>query len=146
MELLQLGEVEGVCVDVPLRVADMDGETVLLPVPLGLVLGLAPALRVEGAEGDWEALRLLLGLGVAEAVPLPVALPVEEPVPLPEALRVLLLLLEALPVPLLEALLLGEAPRVSEAVALPLTVLEALRVLEGVTAALPVPVPLLLPV
>ena len=52
LELLQLGEVEGVCVEVPLRVADMEGVTVLDPVPLPLVLGLAPALSVEAAEGD----------------------------------------------------------------------------------------------
>jgi len=60
-------------------------------------------------------------------------------VPLTEELRVLLLLLEALPVPLLEAELLGLAPSVREAEALALTVLEALRVLEEVSAALPVP-------
>jgi len=52
LELLQLGEVEGVCVQVPLRVADMEGVTVLDAVPLPLVLGLAPELRVEAAEGD----------------------------------------------------------------------------------------------
>jgi hypothetical protein len=52
LELLQLGEVEGVCVEVPLRVADMEGVTVLDAVPLPLVLGLAPELRVEAAEGD----------------------------------------------------------------------------------------------
>ncbi len=51
----------------------------------------------------------------------------------------LLLLPEALPVPLLEALLLGLAPCVRELVALLLTVLLALWVLLGVLAPVPVP-------
>jgi len=118
----------------------------LLPVPLGVPLGLAPLLRVPGAEGLWLALRLTEEEGDTVPVPLPDGVPEVLLVAVGELLGVLLLLPEALVVPLLEALLLGLAPSEREAVALPLTVLEALRVLEGVAAALPVPELLPLPV
>jgi len=156
LELLQLGEVEGVTVAVPLRVADIEGVTVLDPVPLPLVLGLAPLLRVEAADGDWEALRLR----ELEEEPVPLPLPVGEPVlllvpvgdavrllvPVGELLSLLLPLLVTLPVPLLEAVLLGLAPLVRDAVALALTVELPLSVEEGVLAALLVPELLQVPV
>ena len=98
---------------------------------------------MPGAEALLEALRLLLQVGEPEAVPLPEAVPVgdpvELPVPLPELLPVPLLLELSLPEALLEAVLLGLAPSVRDAVALELTVLLPLTVLEGVGAAVPVP-------
>ncbi len=142
--LLLLPEAEGVPVPVPLTVMLWLGVWLALPVPLEELLGLAPLLREAGAEGLWLELRLLLLLGDRVPVPLPVGVPELLLVPVGELLALLLALELALPVPLLEAELLGLAPRVREAVLLALTVLLALRVEEGVGAA--VPVPLLLPV
>jgi hypothetical protein len=111
---------------------------------LALLLGLAPLLRVAGAEGLWLELLLLLLLGDPELVPLPVGLHVLLPVPEGLLLSLPLLLPELLEERLTEAELLGLAPLVSEAVTLPLMVELLLRVEEGVACA--VPVPLLLPV
>jgi len=59
LELLALAAEEGVPDPVPLTVTLWLGVWLLLPVPLLLVLGLAPLLRVEAADGLWLALRLL---------------------------------------------------------------------------------------
>jgi hypothetical protein len=118
-------------------------------VPVALVLGLAPLLRVEAAEGDWEELRLK----ELEEEPVPLPLPVGDPVmllvPVGDAVRLLVPVgellsllfpdLEELSLPLLEAELLGLAPFEREAVALALTVELPLSVEEGVLAALLVP-------
>ena len=141
--LLTLPEAEGVSVPVPVTVALWLGVWLLLPVPDGELLGLAPLLRVLAADGLSEELRLLLLVGDAEAVPLPDAVPEEElvalPVPVGELLSVPLLLPEALPVLLLDAELLGLAPAERELVGLELTVELLLRVEEGVGPAVPVP-------
>ena len=50
-ELLLLGSTEGEPVLVPLQVMLWLGVWLLLPVPEGLALGLAPLLRVEAADG-----------------------------------------------------------------------------------------------
>jgi len=145
-----------VLLPVPDTVALWLGVWLLLPVPVGVTLGLAPALRVEAAEGDWVALRLLLLEVEAVAVPEPDGVQVLDPVGLTvivgELLVDPLLLLVMLAVPLLEAVLLGEAPEDREAVGLTeldkggvplaLTVLLPLWVAEAV----PLPVELLLPV
>ncbi len=110
-----------------------------LPVLLALLLGLAPVLRVAGAEALWLELWLLLLLGDPELVPLPVGLPVLLPVPDGLLLSLLLGLPELLEERLTEAELLGLAPLVKEAVLLPLMVELPLRVEEGVDCAVPVP-------
>jgi hypothetical protein len=118
--------------------------------PEEVILGLAPALSVPGADGLLEALRLLLLVGEPEAVPLPEAVPEEEPVallvPVGELLSELLLLPVSLAVLLLEAELLGLAPTVRELVWLELTVELPLTVEEGVGPAVPVPELLEVPV
>jgi len=149
LELLTLAAEEGLPDPVPLTVALWLGVWLLLPVPLALVLGLAPLLRVPGAEG----LLLALRLKELEEEPVPLPLPVGDPVmllvpvgdavrllvPVGELLSLLLPLLVKLPVPLLEPELLGLAPLVRDAVALALTVELPLSVEEGVLAALLVP-------
>ena len=106
--LLTLPEAEGVSVPVPVTVVLWLGVWLLLPVPDGELLGLAPLLRVLAADGLCEELRLQLLVGDPEAVPLPEAVPEEElvalPVPVGELLSELLLLPEALAVMLPEAL------------------------------------------
>ena len=130
---------------VPDTVALWLGVWLLLPVPEGVKLGLAPALRVPGAEGLWLALRLLLLDGDAVAVPEPDGVQVLDPVGLTvivgELLKEPLLLLLMLAVPLLEAVLLGEAPEDREAVGLTELVELMLSVDEEVGCAVPLPEP-----
>ena len=56
--LLALGGTEGEPVRVPLPVVLWLGVWLLEPVPEGLLLGLAPLLRVEAADGLWLELWL----------------------------------------------------------------------------------------
>ena len=71
-ELLTLGSTEGEPVLVPLPVVLWLGVWLLEPVPEGLLLGLAPLLRVEAADGLW----LELWLREEEALLVPLPLPV----------------------------------------------------------------------
>jgi hypothetical protein len=142
--LLTLPDTVEAPVPVPDTVALWLGVWLALPVPEEVQLGLAPALRVPGADGLWLELWLLLLVGDPVAVPLPDAVPVGEllrlPVPVTVLLSELLLLPEALAVMLLEAELLGLAPTERELVGLTLIEELALRVEEGVGPAEPVPV------
>ena len=132
---------------VPDTVALWLGVWLLLPVPVGVKLGLAPALRVEAAEGDWEALRLLLLEEDAVAVPEPDGVQVLDPVGLVEPVGVCVAEGEALPeretvllalaLTPLDRIAVAEAltPGAREAAALP----DWLLLGEGVPGGVPVP-------
>ena len=102
-ELLLLGSTEGEPLLVPLTVALWLDVLLLLPVPGGELLGLAPLLRVEAADGLWLELWLRELEAEGALLPLPVGdpdtveLPVEDAVLLPVPVVVELLLPVAVP-------------------------------------------------
>ena len=106
---------------------------------LKLVLPVLLAEAPEDKEAVGVALNVLLALNVEEGVA--AAVPVPDTVPLDVGNPVLVWVAVPLPEKEIEAVLLADAPDVSDAVCDADTVVDALNVDEGVVAAVPVPDP-----